>query len=634
MNRPKKMLPVGRARLVITVLLLAFAAMLLRDILLQVIDQSNLRQQGQMRYLRTVALPAGRGIITARNGVPLAVNVHAVTVWADPARLDKYRKQWTTLAHVLGWSKARFAQHVDSGGAEYAYIARQIAPTVGQAIQKLNVPGIYIQNTSRTYYPMGAVTTPLLGLVDEAHQGSAGLERGYNSWLAAQPGKELALIDGHGQVLHIAKVERLAHFGHRLHLTINPQIQYWAYITLARSLRHFHARDGSAVVMNVHTGQILAMVSAPSCNPNAHGACANPADYTNNAVHQAFEPGSVMKPFVVAAALASHSVSPQARFNVFHPLMVDGYAITDDVRHHILNIEHILKYSSCIGAAKIALKTTKQRIYDMYHAAGFGRKPDLGFVDATSGILPDWQGWSLARHATIALGYGVSVTTLQLADAYAAFANGGYHLRPELIMGQPTVAKRIMPTGVARKLQLWLQSVAEPNGTGILAAIPGYHVAGKTGTANMANGRGGFYHHTTNATFVGFAPGNHPQLVMAVSLRGSHTQWNFGGVESAPVFRVTMRHALQEMDITPACHHGKTMRIVVKPGDNLAEIAAQYQTTLSHLMHMNALKNPEDIDSGALLKVPAPANEKNLCRFEAPLVTRAQAEIWSEGGGQ
>ncbi|MDA8177021.1 penicillin-binding protein 2, partial [Acidithiobacillus sp.] len=510
MDRPVKFLPAGRARLVIIFLLLTFAVMLIRDIYLQILDQSTLRQQGQMRYLRTIPLPASRGIITARNGEPLAVNVHAVTIWADPAILDKHHDQWAELSHALHLSEASFARRVASGGADYAYIERQVAPEFGTALQKLQVPGIYVQDTSRSYYPMGAVTTPLLGLVDEAHQGSAGLERGYNTWLRAHPGKELALVDGHGQIVHVAKVQKLAHFGHPLQLTINPQIQYWAYITLTRSLHHFHAKDGSAVVMNVHTGQILAMVSAPSCNPNAEGSCMDPADYTNNAVHQAFEPGSVMKPFVVAAALASHSVQPDARFNVFHPLIVDGYAITDDVRHHILNIEHILKYSSCIGASKIALKTPEQIIYNMYRSAGFGRKPDLGFVDATSGVLPNWHSWSLARHATIALGYGVSVTTLQLADAYAAFANGGYHMRPELVMGQAPVAKRIMPAWVAKKLRVWLQSVAEPGGTGILAAIEGYHVAGKTGTANMANGHGGFYGHTTNATFVGFAPGNHP----------------------------------------------------------------------------------------------------------------------------
>lgn len=633
MKRPVKSLPAGRARLVIMVLLLAFSVMLLRDIYLQLLDQSTLRQQGQMRYLRSVPLPASRGIIRARNGQPLAVNVHAVTIWADPAILDKHRDQWAALGRVLHLSRADFARRVASGGADYTYIERQVAPRIGNALQKLQVPGIYVQNTSRTYYPLGAVTTPLLGLVDEAHQGSAGLERGYNTWLRARPGRELALVDGHGQIVHVAKVQQLAHFGHPLRLTINPQMQYWAYITLTRSLHHFHAKDGSAVVMNVHTGQILAMVSAPSCNPNALGACTNPGDYTNNAVHQAFEPGSVMKPFVVAAALASHSVQPDARFNVFHPLIVDGYAITDDVRHHILSIEKILKYSSCIGASKIALKTPEQIIYHMYRSAGFGRKPDLGFVDATAGVLPDWRNWSLARHATIALGYGVSVTTLQLADAYAAFANGGYHLRPELVMGQAPVATRIMPAWVARKLRVWLQSVAEPGGTGILAAIDGYHVAGKTGTANMANGHGGFYGHTTNATFVGFAPGNHPQLVMAVSLRGSHFKWNFGGIEAAPVFRVTMRHALQEMNVAPACQHGPIMRITIKPGENLAEIARQYHSSVAHLMNINQLRNPEDIDSGTLLKVPTPKGEKHICRFAAPLVSRAQAEIWSEGGG-
>ncbi len=553
----RRILPRWRAALLFAVIFLGLTVVLVRDTELQWWQAHDLRAQGRMRYLQTRPLPADRGVIYGNNGEALAVNVPAVTIWADPRIFNAQRKAWGRVARTLGISVKTLAARVQSAGSGFAYILRQGQPQLGTALNALQIPGIYVQRTSRTYYPLGAVTTPLLGLVHLDHQGAAGLEMGYNSWLAGKAGREKVLVDGQGEVLRVLGARQAPVPGHDLHLTINPQIQYWAYMTLLAAQKHFGATDGSAVVMNVRTGQILAMASVPSCNPNARGDCGDPADYVNNAVHQAFEPGSVMKPFMVAAALETNSVQPDQRFNVSHCLPVGGFCIRDDVIHHELNVAHILKYSSDIGAAKIALRTPAQAIYDMYLAAGFGAEPDLGFAGGTSGVLPPPQTWDKARHATIALGYGVSVTTLQLAEGYAAIANGGYHVTPVLVSGQSTQRVRIMPADVAAHLRHWLEGVCAASGTGILAAIPGYAVAGKTGTANMANGKDGFMKNKTNATFVGFAPGFAPQLVMAVSLRGSTRYWNFGGVESAPVFRVTMRHALEGLNIAPRWCGGK-----------------------------------------------------------------------------
>lgn len=553
----QRILPRWRAILLLAVILLGLVVVLARDTELQWRQAHELRVQGRMRYLQSRPLPAARGVIYGSNGDALAVNVPAVTIWTDPRIFNAHRKDWNKVAQALNLSPAELTARVQSGGSGFAYILRQVPPQLGRTLDALHVPGIYVQKTSRTYYPLGAVTTPLLGLVHLDHQGAAGLEMGYNSWLSGKAGREKVLVDGQGEVLHLLGARQAPVPGHALHLTINPQIQYWAYMTLLAAQQHFGATEGSAVVMNVQTGQILAMASVPSCNPNARGSCGDPMDYVNNAVHQAFEPGSVMKPFMVAAALETGSIQPDQRFNVSHCLPVGGFCIRDDVVHHELNVAHILKYSSDIGAAKIALRTPAQAIYDMYRAAGYGKEPDLGFAGGTGGVLPPPQSWDKARHATIALGYGVSVTTLQLAEGYAAIANGGYHVAPTLIAGQPTQRVRIMPAAIAAHLRHWLEGVCAANGTGILAAIPGYAVAGKTGTANLANGKDGFLKNKTNATFVGFAPGFAPKLVMAVSLRGSTRYWNFGGVESAPVFRVTMRHALEELNIAPRWCGGK-----------------------------------------------------------------------------
>ncbi|MBU2847684.1 MULTISPECIES: penicillin-binding protein 2 [Acidithiobacillus] len=553
----QRILPRWRATLLLIVILLGLVMVLTRDAELQWWRAHDLRAQGRMRYLQTRPLPADRGAIYGSNGDALAANVPAVTIWTDPRLFDAHRKDWDKVAQVLGLSPETLAARVRSGGSGFAYILRQVQPQLGKSLDALHVPGIYVQKTSRTYYPLGAVTTPLLGLVHLDHQGAAGLEMGYNQWLSGKAGSEKVLVDGQGEVLHIVGARQTPAPGRDLHLTINPQIQYWAYMTLLAAQKHFGATEGSAVVMNAQTGQILAMASVPSCNPNARAGCGDPSDYVNNAVHQAFEPGSVMKPFMVAAALATGSIQPDQSFNVSRCLPVGGFCIRDDVVHHELNVAHILKYSSDIGAAKIALRTPAQAIYDMYLAAGYGQEPNLGFAGATGGVLPQPQTWDKARHATIALGYGVSVTTLQLADGYAAIANGGYHVTPTLIAGQLGPRVRIMSAGIAAHLRHWLEGVCAANGTGVLAAIPGYAVAGKTGTANMANGKDGFLKNKTNATFVGFAPGFAPKLVMAVTLRGSSRYWNFGGVESAPVFRVTMRHALEELNIAPRWCGGK-----------------------------------------------------------------------------
>lgn len=553
----KRHLPRWRALLILSVIFLGFVLVLFRDTDLQWWQDHTLRDQGRMRYLQDRPLPADRGVIYASNGTALAVNVPAVTIWTDPRIFDQHKQDWAKVATALQISPQTLAERVQSGGSGFAYILRQSEPQIGKALQALHVPGIYAQASSRTYYPLGAVTTPLLGLVHLDHHGAAGLEMGYDQWLSGHAGTEKVLVDGQGEVLRVLGARHAPVPGHDLHLTINPQIQYWAYMTLLAAQKHFGASEGSAVVMNVDNGQILAMASVPSCNPNSRNGCASPDDYVNNAVHQAFEPGSVMKPFMVAAALKTGSIQPDQSFNVSHCLPVGGFCIRDDVVHHELNVAHILKYSSDIGAAKIALRTPARAIYAMYRAAGFGKAPDLGFAGATGGVLPQPQTWDKARHATIALGYGVSVTTLQLAEGYAAIANGGYHVQPTLIAGQPVHKQRIMPAHIAAHLRHWLEGVCAANGTGILAAIPGYAVAGKTGTANMANGKDGFQKNKTNATFVGFAPGFAPKLVMAVTMRGSTRYWNFGGVESAPVFRVTMRHALQELNISPRWCGGK-----------------------------------------------------------------------------
>lgn len=547
-------LPAWRATAVWTVVALGLAAIMAQAWRAQVERGPFLRNQGAQRYLRHFALPAQRGPILDRSGKALALSVPVQTLWVDPRLFNPQQAQWPQIAVALGISATALAARIQSGGSRFAFLARQIAPERAATILALQVPGLYSLNENRRYYPSGSITAPLLGFTNVDGRGIEGLELTYNQWLQGKAGEETGLRDNLGHPLAILGTTKPALPGQALTLSIDRNIQYVAYTALASAVQRFQARSGAAVLMNVHTGEILAMVSYPSFNPNDR-ADYQPDLYNNRTVADTFEPGSVVKPFTIAAALADGSIQPKSTFDVnTNCFRVAHYCIQDDVRHGTLDLAQVLKYSSNIGAAKISLRTPPADLYQMLRNVGFGQVSSLGLPGETGGTVPAWQGWDVARRAAMAYGYGLSVTPLQLAAAYGAIANNGVYVQPTLLRSTsntPLHSQQVIPVATAARLRDWLAGVTSRGGTGFLAAIPGYSVAGKTGTSIMANGKGGFHKHQVNTTFVGFAPAHNPRFVMAVVVRGPTQGWRYGGVVAAPVFRVTMSAALHQMGVQP-----------------------------------------------------------------------------------
>ena len=551
---PTVMLPAWRATALWVIVALGLAAVMEEAWQAQVERGPFLRSQGAQRYLRHFALPAQRGAVLDRSGKPLALSVPVQTLWVDPRLFDAQQALWPQIASLLGVSAATLATRIHSGGSRFAFLARQIAPERAAAILALHVPGLYNFNENRRYYPSGSIAAPLLGFTNVDGRGIEGLELAYDQWLRGKAGEETGLRDNLGHPLAILGTARPAQPGQTLTLSIDRNIQYVAYTALASAVQRFQARSGAAVLMNVRTGEILAMASYPSFNPNDRGDF-QPSLYNNRAVADTLEPGSVTKPFTIAAALDDGSIQADSTFDVdTNCFRVAHYCIQDDVRHGTLDLAQVLKYSSNIGAAKISLRTPPADLYQMLRNAGFGQVSGLGLPGEAGGTVPAWQGWDIARRAAMAYGYGLSVTPLQLAAAYGAIANNGVYVQPTLLRNTgntPSHSQQIMPPATAARLRDWLTGVTGRGGTGFLAAIPGYSVAGKTGTSIMANGKGGFHKHQVNTTFVGFAPARNPQFVMAVVVRGPTRGWRYGGVVAAPVFRVTMGTALHQMGVQP-----------------------------------------------------------------------------------
>ncbi|MEL5847743.1 MAG: penicillin-binding protein 2 [Candidatus Igneacidithiobacillus chanchocoensis] len=552
--------PSWRPRLLLGILAAGFAGILYQSWQTQIEQSGFLRSQGQQRYQRLLPLPTPpRGEILDHNGRPLAMSVPSSALWVDPKVFSNQQARWPELARVLGIPQASIAAHLQHGGSAFAYLARQLDPQIAARALALHIPGLHEQAEFRRFYPLAEVTGPLLGFTNLDGAGSEGIELAYDHVLRGRAGEREIVRDNRGHLLASA-AETASQPGQNLTLSIDRRLQYATYTALAAAVQRFAAQSGSAVLLDAQSGAILAMASYPASNPNDREHYA-PAASSDRAITQTFEPGSVMKPFAVAAALDSGSIRPDSRFDVdTNCFRVAGYCIQDDVRHGTLDIAQILKYSSNIGAAKIALRTPAADLYTVLQHAGFGESGQLGLPGEAAGRLPAYQHWGPATHAAIAYGYGISVNTLQLAAAYAAIANGGMYVTPHLLLDQKGAERRVMQAATAARLRQWLTGVVQAHGTGFLAAIPGYAVAGKTGTSAMANGRGGFHRHQVNTTFVGFAPANAPRFVMAVTVRDPSRGWRYGGVVAAPVFRSAMAVALHQANIAPDPRLAETLR--------------------------------------------------------------------------
>jgi cell division protein FtsI (penicillin-binding protein 3) len=545
-----------RFRLVLALLALMVGAIVWRIVDLQVVSHDFLQGQGDARSLRHIPIPAHRGLITDRNGEPLAVSTPVTTLWANAKELQAGRAQWPALAAALGQEPKAFAQRLEQNATrEFMYLVRGLTPEQGQVIIDLKVPGVYGIEEFRRFYPAGEVTAHVVGFTDVDDKGREGVELAFEDWLAGVPGKRQVLKDRRGRLIKDVQVTQNAKAGKALALSIDLRLQYLAHRELRNALVENGAKAGSLVVVDVQSGEVLAMVNHPTYNPN-NRRNRQPAALRNRAMIDVFEPGSTVKPFSMSAALQSGRWKLEDKVDVSGgTLQIGKYTIRDVSKTGgILSLTEILIKSSNIGISKIAFDIGAESIYSVMQQVGLGQDTGLGFPGERVGNLPNHRIWPKAETATLAYGYGLSVTAIQLAHAYATLANDGRSVPLSMVRtdGERSAGVQVIPQDVAKTLQGMLQQVVEAPGGVFRAQVPAYHVAGKSGTARKNTaGAKGYTQNAYRSLFAGFAPVTNPRIAMLVVIDEPSAGAYYGGLISAPVFGKVMAGALRIMNVAP-----------------------------------------------------------------------------------
>ena len=544
-----------RKRLLIVVgaLGLGSLALVVRAFDVQVVNSDFYLQQGQARSLREIPIPTSRGMITDRNGEPLAVSTPVESVWGNPKELLENPARIPELAKALDVPVDVLTRKLTQrSNKEFLYLKRRISPEQSRRILAHNIPGVFSQREFRRFYPQGEAMAHVLGFTNVDDRGQEGLELSFDHILSGKPGSKRVIRDGQGRIVESVDLIKPAEPGHDLTLTIDRRIQFLAYRELRNQLVKTGASSGSAVVLDIATGEVLAMVNLPSYNPNAV-AMGNADTHRNRAVTDVFEPGSTMKPITVAAALNARIVTPDTRIDLNPGYMAldRRYTVSDHNNYRVQTITGIITKSSNIGAAKLAARMDDKYFYDFIRQFGYGRKPESGFPGESAGVLAPPSRWSGTTKATMSYGYGLSATPLQIAMVYASLGNGGKLITPTFVKGERHEPKQVLDPQVAHEVMRMMQTVTETGGTATQAAILGYHVAGKTGTARKFSETGG-YTRRYLSYFAGVVPVQNPRFSMVVVVNDPDPERGyFGGLVSAPVFRNVMDGALRLIDVPP-----------------------------------------------------------------------------------
>ncbi len=543
-----------RFRIVLALLALLVGTIAWRIVDLQVMNQGFLKEQGDARSVRHIPIPAHRGLITDRNGEPLAVSTPVTTLWGNPRELQAARARWPELAKALGQDAAALSERLQQQASrEFIYLVRGLTPEQGQSVLDLKIPGVYAQEEFRRFYPAGEVAAHVVGFTDIDDRGREGMELAYDEWLAGVPGKRQVLKDRRGRLIKDVQVVKNAKAGKAMALSIDLRLQYLAHSELRNVVQEYGAKAASLVMIDVKTGEILAMANQPTYNPNNRRNL-QPAAMRNRAMIDVFEPGSTVKPFSIAAALGTGKYQPDSVVNTLPGWMRIGrYTIRDVSRGGMLSLTGILMKSSNVGISKIALDIGAEPVYAVMQQAGFGQDTGLGFPGERVGNLPNHRKWRDAETASLAYGYGLSVTAVQLAHAYAVLGNAGVNVPLSLLRldrtqdGVQVIDKQIAGT----VLQMLRAVVEEDGGGGARAKVPGYHVGGKSGTAKKISGTGGYTKDAYRSFFAGVAPLSNPRIAAVVVVDEPSTGQYYGGLVAAPVFGKVMARALRLMNVAP-----------------------------------------------------------------------------------
>ncbi|MBC2382481.1 penicillin-binding protein 2 [Pseudomonas sp. WS 5106] len=545
-----------RFRLMLGLLALMVGAIAWRIIDLQVVDRDFLIGQGDARSLRHIPIPAHRGLITDRNGEPLAVSTPVTTLWANAKELQVAKDRWPALAAALGQDPKALAERLEAqANKEFIYLVRGLTPEQGQQVLDLKVPGVYGIEEFRRFYPAGETTAHMVGFTDIDDHGREGVELAYDEWLAGVPGKRQVIKDRRGRLIKDVQVTKNAKAGKPLALSIDLRLQYLANRELRNAIIENGAKAGSLVIMDVKTGEILAMVNQPTYNPNNRRNL-QPAMMRNRAMIDVFEPGSTMKAISMSAALETGRWKPSDKVEVYPgTLQLGKYTIRDVSRTEgpVLDLTGILINSSNVGMSKVAFDIGGETIYHLAQKIGLGQPTGLDFPGERVGNLPNYRDWKKAETATLSYGYGLSVTAIQLAHAFSVLANNGRMVPLSLIhVDEAPKATQVIPENVAKTMQGMLQQVIEaPRGV-FRAQVPAYHVAGKSGTARKTSvGTKGYAENSYRSLFAGFGPMSDPRYAIVVVIDEPSKAGYFGGLVSAPVFSKVMSGTLRLMNITP-----------------------------------------------------------------------------------
>jgi cell division protein FtsI (penicillin-binding protein 3) len=543
-----------RLRLVLGMLVLIAVALVARAVDLQLLDEGFLEGQGDARFTRVAKLSAIRGGIYDRNGEPLAASTPVDTVWACPPEVMRAADQIPRLAEALNRDKKWLTQVITSNlDREFVYLVRHMRPSDAAQVAELKIPGVYLLREYQRFYPAGEVTGHLLGFTKKYDDiGQEGLELAYDRWLGAQAGAKRVIQDRYGRTVEDVESIRAPRPGEDLITSIDLRIQYLAYRELKAAVLEQQAKGGSVVVLDIDTGEVLAMVNQPAYNPNDRDQVAA-SRYRNRAATDIYEPGSAIKPFIAAAGIASGRFHPDTIIDTSPGMVRVGIKpITDHNNLGAISLTTVLAKSSNVGMTKMAMALPPQSMYEMLRAFGFGEVTGSGFPGESAGLLYDVSHWRKIEQATISYGYGLSVTPLQLARAYAILGAGGVR-RPVTLrrVDGPVPGERVVDERVARELLRMMESVVTEQGaTGYRAALVGYRVAGKTGTAWTADA-GGYSSDRYKASFGGVVPASHPRLAAIVVIDEPGGKLVYGGDVAAPVFANVMAGALRLLGVPP-----------------------------------------------------------------------------------
>ncbi|MCL4183629.1 MAG: penicillin-binding protein 2 [Burkholderiaceae bacterium] len=542
-------LPAYRSQVVMLLVALAFVALGARAVWLQVFSQNFLQKQGELRYTRTLELPASRGKIFDRNGVVLASSLPARAVWAIPDEVEADPQRLAALAKLLGLERRELARKLAEDGS-FVYLKRQVEAAVAEQVAALKIPGVHQQREYKRHYPQGETFAHVVGFTNVEDVGQEGVELAKNVDLAGRSGSRRVIRDRLGRVIEDVGAVREPHNGNDLALSIDGKIQFLAFEAVREAVRAHKAKAGAAVVIDARSGEVLALANWPTYNPNQRGELSG-AQLRNRVITDTFEPGSTMKPFTAALALELGKVRPDTVIQTAPGrLTIGAHTIGDAHPHGALTVEEVVQKSSNVGTAKLALTMPAQKMWEMYTALGLGQAPRIGFPGAVAGRVRPYRSWRPIEQATMSYGYGLSVSLLQLARAYTVFTGDGELLPLTMYkIDAPPQGERVVGVQTARAVRHMLELAAGPGGTAPQAQIAGYRVAGKTGTAHKREG--GKYVNKYLSSFVGFAPVSDPRVIVAVMVDEPGAGKYYGGQVAAPVFARIVGDSLRTLRVPP-----------------------------------------------------------------------------------